>query len=839
MPHGVVLRHVMARRHHGRRNLRAIYGSTDMASSNRDARAQGSGKLLEGVRVLDLTNRRGELAGRLLADLGAEVWKVEPPGGVDSRHLPPFGPDGTSLFWTAYGAGKRCVQLDLTSEADRSVLRGWVTGADVVLESANPGELEALGIGEAALREANPGLIYVAITPYGQHGPKASWPATDLTLEAAGGRLSIQGDPDRAPLPVGFPQAFLHAGAQAAADTIVALNERGHSGLGQFLDLSAQEAMWWTLMAAQGTPICIGEDPPGAGDDRGPRAVGQGPRTVHAKDGLVTIAAGASPPGTRTMFTWALAEARERGEAYDAALDDVDWDDWIPAYRGGELGQAQLDAINALLDDFIGRRTKLELIDWALEGNLRLGPLNTTRDLLEFPQFRERGVFDSLAGAVQPAKWVHPSRTPVGPGETLATGGAPAWTPREPAQVTGAARSGLAFEGLKVADFSWVAAGPTVAKALADHGATVVKVESSTRADLSRTLAPHIDGEPGLNRSYWSFLYATSKLSLQCHLGTPEGRQLARQVCDWADVVVESFSPGTMERMGLDYATLSADRDDLIMFSTSMLGQTGPLSAYAGFGQQASGFCGLHAITGWPDRDPCGVATPYTDVIAPKFGIASLGAAILERARSGLGQHIDLAQAECSMLFLAPLILDESVNGRTALPTGFESPYAAPQGVLACTGTERYVTVSVETDSQWRALCSVVAGLGDGSEQEQVRRDDGARILEVLATWCGARDAFEVERALTAAGVPASAVQRPTDATRDPQFEARGFAQTLPHGECGDVQHWGFCTRFSAKQEMVRTAPPCIGEHNDTVLREMLRLSDSEIEALYRAGAIE
>ena len=795
--------------------------------------------LLDGIRILDLTNRRGEIAGRLLADLGAEVWKVEPPGGVDSRRLPPFGPTGESLYWAVYGAGKRCIELDLATAAGKAQLREWASTADLLLESFAPGYLADLGLGEADLRALNPALIYVAITPFGQQGPKAHWPATDLTLEAAGGRLSIQGDPDRAPLPVGFPQAFMHAGAQAAADAVVALNERDRSGLGQYLDLSAQEAMWWTLMAAQGSPICTGEDPPGAGDDRGPRPLGQGPRTVHASDGLVTIAAGASPPGTKTMFTCALEEARAEGYAYASSLDGVDWDNWIQAYRAAELGQAELDEINRLLDRYIARRTKLELIDWALTGNLRLGPLNTTRDLLDFPQFQARGVFQNLGGVEQPARWVHLSRMRLRQsGELFAGGGSPAWSPREPRAAV-PNRLGHAFAGLKVADFSWVAAGPTVGKALADHGAMVIKMESATRPDLSRTLAPHIDGEPGLNRSYWSFLYATSKLSLQCNLGTPRGRQLARRACDWADVVIESFSPGTMARMGLDYATLSAERDDLIMFSTSMLGQTGPLSAYAGFGQQASGFCGLHAITGWPDREPCGVATPYTDVIAPKFGIASLGAAIYERARSGKGQHIDLAQAECSLLFLAPLIAGEAVNGHTAKPNGFNSVYALVQGVFACAGTERYMAISVETTSQWRALCAVLPGIGSGDEGAEALRASEETVQAKLAAWCAYRDPFAAEQTLIDAGVPASVVQRPTDAIQDPQFEARGFMQVLPHSECGDVLHWGFCTRFSAKPEMVRTAPPCIGEHNEQVLRDVLGHSDDEIEALIAEGAIE
>lgn len=797
---------------------------------------------LDGIRVLDLTSARGELAGRLLADLGADVLKIECPQTRSGKELPPFTADGASLFKIAYGLGKSSFVLDLSRRPDRQQLQRLAACADVVIESFDPGYSDSIGIGYQDLSQENPALIYATITPFGQVGPKSHWPATDLTIEAAGGRLSIQGDQDRPPLPVGFPQAFLHASAQIAADIVVALNERSMSGLGQFLDNSAQETMWWTLMNAQGSPVCGGENPPGAGDDRGTHGRGPGTQIVSAKDGMVTIAPGASSGRTKSMYSYAFDEARQYGKLPEG-LEDFDWNDWVTHYRAGELTREHLQTVGELLKNFIKRRTKLELVEWALNGDLRLGPLNTTKDLLKFPQFVNRKFFKAIDGIQHPANWVRMSRTPLRhePQRDIELGEIE-WKPRNLQEKTPANRSGDAFEGIKVADFSWVAAGPTVAKCLADHGATVVKIESQTRPDLSRTLPPFVEGQPGLNRSYWSFLYGTSKLSLQCNLSTHAGRRLARRMCDWADVVVESFSPGTMQRFGLDYDSLSEDRPELIMFSTSMLGQTGPLSRYAGFGQQAAGFCGLHYITGWPDREPCGVASPYTDVVSPKFGTTCLAAAIFERRKSGLGQHIDLAQAECSMLFLAPMVLDAAVNGITAQAQGCDSLYACPQGVYQCGGTERYIAISIETTDQWNALSSLIPGFeftDTSYETFESRWNERNQINKYIGLWTEDKDPFELEAKLVGHGIPASVVMRPLDVYNDPQIEARELKQLLNHTECGDVVHFGFPTRFSAKNQMVRAAPPCIGEHNDYVMRSLLEMGDDEIREFHDEGAID
>jgi hypothetical protein len=231
-------------------------------------------RALDGIRVLDLTTPLGEAAGRVFADLGAEVLTIEPPGGCAARFTAPFvdgqaGHAEGSLFWRAFGLGKKSVVLDLEAARDRECFLALARGADVLLESSTPGTLDALGFGPEALARENPTLLYVSITPYGQQGPLAKAPATDLTIAAAGSLPNMQGDRDRPPLPVGFSEASCHGAVQAAAEAILALLERERTGLGQHLDASMQAAMLWTLLFVTGHATLYGEDVPGYGAQRG------------------------------------------------------------------------------------------------------------------------------------------------------------------------------------------------------------------------------------------------------------------------------------------------------------------------------------------------------------------------------------------------------------------------------------------------------------------------------------------------------------------------------------------------------------------------------------------
>jgi len=814
------------------------------------------GRTLAGIRVLDLATERAELAGRLLADLGADVLKIEPPAGARARHVAPFderpdapsdGDHPRSLYWAAVGVGKRSLVLDLELPEDREQLMALVGEADVLVESFDPGYLDAHGLGADALREANPKLVYASVTPFGSEGPKAHWPTSELTIEAASGRLSLQGDRDRPPLPFGYPQAAFHAGAQAAADIIIALNERETSGLGQRLDTSMLEVMIWTLMNGSQYPPATGHNPPGGGDDRAVsdfRAPGEGP-PVPCADGYVNLV---MPPPVLGQFLAAVHA--ELGDDLDVPSEVLQLSpaEWAERAMTGLLPpDFEVGALDAVMR-FIAGREKRELFRWATAHRLRLAPIYSTADVLEEPQFQARGYWCDVGDVTHPGAFARLSRTPLLPPRAAPTlddaRGSEAWHGARhplPAPSAEADRSGEAFEGLKVADFTWVGAGPMTAKALGDHGATVVRVESATRLDVIRRLPPFPGDVIDFDQSWWMANVNGSKRGVALNLGTEEGLALARQLIDWSDVVLESFTPGVMQRFGLDYETVSADHPELIMLSACLLGQTGPQASYGGFGSHGAAISGFQRLTSWPDRPPTGPSGPYTDVITPRFAVPALTAAIFERRRSGLGQHIDLSQVEAALRFLEPLLLDQAVNGRTAPPAGHSSRNAAPHGVYATSGLERYIAIAVETAEQWRAL-RAIAPLEEFADPRfdalEARLASAEAIEATIRDWTRDLDGRELEAELVAVGVPVSVVQRMTELHEDPQLAARGFFQVMPHSASGFVTHDGHATHFSAKREMLHSSAPLLGEHTEYVLREFLGIDDASIAEYAAAGAL-
>lgn len=805
---------------------------------------------LDGVRVLDLATPRAELAGRILADLGADVLKIEPPGGTPSRALPPFderpGHEGESLYWAAVGLGKRSLVLDIAGAVDRARLLTLAAAADVLIESFDPGYMASLGLSYDDLAAINPSLIYASVTPFGQDGPLADAPATDLTIEAAGGLVALQGDPDRVPIPVGYPQASFHAGLQAGADIVIALNERLHSGLGQHLDVSAQSAIVWTLMHATGYPPNTGQNPPATCERRTDTA-GALPGLRHlalnrCKDGWFLthiLLPGIGGRTLNTLMRWLEAEGQ-----LDDDLRGIDWTAWTGEIVAGNLTVDQVNRAQEAFAAFALTKTMHELQTFSLENKVVLGAVYAVKDLPTDPHLVARDFWTTIGGRTHPGPFVRPLATPAWPSRPAPAlndaADAPAWSPRPAAtRPTASAMRPQPFAGLKVADFAWVGVGPLVAKALADHGATVVHVESSLRPDVLRLLPPFKDNIAGIDRSQFMADYNTSKLGLALNLATERAREIAHRLVDWADVVVESFTPGTMKRFGLDYETLSKERPDLVMFSTCLRGQTGPEASYTGFGGQGAALSGLHAITGWPDRPPAGTWGAYSDFIAPRAGVAGLAAALFHRERTGQGQHIDLSQVEAAMHFIEPLVLDYTVNGREPTRHGLDSWYAAPHGVYPARGHQRHIAIAIETTAQWRALCSV-APLADFSapafDALEARREQSTQIDAVLAAWCRDFDAFELSARLRSADVPASAVHYPTDLYEDPQLAHRGFFVTLDHGEMGPTPYDGLVTRFSATPGILSKAAPCLGEDTAYVLSEILGMSDDEVA---EAAAIE
>ncbi len=817
---------------------------------------------LSGIRVLDLTTARCEIGGRILADLGAEVLKIEPPEGCDARRMPPFEdgregePDG-SLYWAAYGASKRSVVLDLASDEGRAGLRALAEGADVLLESFAPGQLAAIGLGYEDLHALNPALVYASITPFGQTGPDAQSPATELTIEAAGGLLSLQGDGDRPPVPVGYPQAGLHGGAQAAADAVVALVERDRSGRGQHLDISMQACMVWTMMDASGYPPNEGGDKPGYGDDRAeprpPHPSGLHlPRVVAAADGHVITTMGVNLP-QRIALNETIAWMKEAGVEFPERLQAIDWERWHEQFADPSAVPAEtlalIDEAVLLAVEFIGTRPKRELNERAVASGALIAPIMTAADLLADPQLAYRDYWREVVGRPHPGPFAKPSRTPLrSPQPTPALGEANSLlgesrrpAPAVRAEASAAPTRTRAFEGLKVADFSWVGVGPLLGKALADHGATVVRVETAKRIDTLRGMGPFKDGVRDVNRAQFFANFNSSKLGMTLDLSSEGGRSAAHRLAAWADVVLESFTPGTMERHGLGWEALSESRDDLLMVRTCLRGQTGPEAALTGFGSQGAALAGLHGVTGWPDRPPDGPYGAYTDFINPRFGLALIAAALRERARSGRGQLLDISQVEVGIHFLAPLVLDYAVNGRVAPPAGHDSRTACPHGVYRVAGAERYIAIACETAEQWRALRDLGGLEGfDSAEFERYAGRHAARdrIDEALRAWCAGQDGHALAARLKAAGVPASAVLRASDLHRDAQLARRGFFVTLDHPEMGPTPYDGLATSYSETPGTPRKPAPLLGEDTHYVLTELLGHSAEEVAILAASGAL-
>ena len=821
--------------------------------------SEGSDTLLNGVRVIDLATSRAEMAGRVLADMGAEVIKVEPPEGSASRRLPPFSDQDPerSLYWAAMGLGKRSVVIDLDDEEGRGDFLALLSTADVLVESFDPGAMADLGLGYDDLKDQHPQLIYTSVTPYGQDGPHAMRPATDLTLESAGGLVGLQGDGDRPPVPVGFPQASIHAGVQAAADVSIALRERDLSGLGQHLDVSMQAAVVWTLMNATGFPPNTGGDPPGTCDDRANSAAAAVMSILPCADGYIVfniVPGGLGLRHSTKVMRW-IAECGE----LSGELEGADVDEWaatlgrVVMENLAEM-QRMLIVANQQLQQFVAKRTMAECYARAVQDGFMLAPLYTMQDIADDKHLAARDYWVEIDGKRYPGPFAKLSETPLQLNRPAPTLGQDqhllAEVDRAPKRSNGVVQSsngvrgtdGGAFSGVKIADFAWVGVGPLISKSMADHGATVVHIESATRPDVLRLAPPFKDNQPGMDHAQFMANFNSSKLGVALRLDTEEGLAYARQLVEWADVVVESFTPGTLKRFGLDYATLSAERPELIMLSTCLRGQSGPESSYAGFGLQGACLSGLHRITGWPDRQPAGTWGAYTDFINPRFGSGVLAAAIRHRDHTGKGQYIDLAQTEAGIHFAAPLLLDYLENGRIAEAPGHGSMYAAPNGVFRVGEGERYVAISTETTAQWRALRGVI-GLDrwSASDYDELANRIAAKAeIEVeIAEWCLPQTVDAVVNRLTAAGVPASLVEWPSDLYEDAQLTHRGFFVTLNHAVMGPTPYDGLVTKFSGGTAQLRRAAPAVGEHTHYVLSEILNASDEEISEALVAGALQ
>jgi crotonobetainyl-CoA:carnitine CoA-transferase CaiB-like acyl-CoA transferase len=735
--------------------------------------------LLHGLAVLDLADDPGARAARILGDLGAAVVRVVPPGGDP---LPPRAA-------RAWNAGKDVRALP----ADSPELDELLAGADAVVDTPYAPGVHVLDPARA------PQAVWVSVTPFGLDGPRARWRASDLGVMASSANMYCTGDPDRPPVRCTEPTAYAHTGPEAAFAALTAL----WTGVPQRVDVSMQEVV---LVANMATPARFPQT--GFRGARRGANIGRTREIWPVKDGYVSF--GLRGGKARVPSLELIARL--------AGLPERDWSQ----YNHNTATDEELAEIEGAVAAYFARHTMQELYELACETNLMLAPANSPKEIYASAQLAARGFFGEVGDVRRFPKAFVAIRS--ADGGAAPAGPAPRTWPARPAPRSAARPAGPAWEGIRILELGSGAAGPIATRYFAEHGATVLRVESRSRPDFLRVYAlgpenPHgLEGAPmydGLN---------VGKRNVTLNLKHPAAVDLVRRlVVEWADAVAENFAPRAMKGFGLDYDALATLKPDLVMVSACLNGQTGPHKDYPGFGGQGAALSGYNALTGWPDREPVGPHGTITDSLAPRFVATALAAGLHYRRRTGRGVYLDVSQVETALYSLTPWLLDYEIDGVVRLRDGNGHRDARLHGVFRC-GDEG------DVGDRWVAIACW--------DDDELARLHGIAGADVEA-WTATRTRAEVAETLQAAGIEAVPVQDNGDLHEDPQLAHRSHFEPHTHPFLGDGLYERNGFRLSAAPSGYDRAGPTLGQDNDWVLRELLGLDDAQVDALVAQGAVE
>jgi crotonobetainyl-CoA:carnitine CoA-transferase CaiB-like acyl-CoA transferase len=818
--------------------------------------------------VLDTTNEIGSFCGKVLGDLGADVIKVEPPGGDPARRRGPFYRDieapEHSLPWWFGNLNKRGITLDLKTENGRTRFRDLVKTAAFVLESFEPGYLAGRGLGYEDLQKIRPDLIMTSITPFGQTGPYAQYQAADLILVSMGGMAQLYGDPDRPPVRISVPQAYSLGAIHGVLGSVVTHYHRTNTGIGQHVDVSCQQAVTRTLMIAAEYWDILKVDY----KRQGPGSVSARPeplgplvtrRIFQCRDGYVyALIAGGAQAGFVASSKAMTRMANQEGYALE--LKDYDW----TGLDVSRTAQEEYDRVQDAFGEYFLAKTKQELFEQAIEHSILLVPISDVTDIMKCRQLGQRKFFVDVAhpelnrSITYPGFPVRidefdyaPQRRPPLIGEHSEEIASEANQPKEILKTSQPPDEHIkiieseprqVFEGIKVADFSWVAAGPQVGRELAGHGATVVRVESHKRPDTLRLVTPFKDGIPGIDRSAFGMAFNTNKLGMSLDMTHPKGREIARRLVEWADLVSDSMTPGSMKKIGLDYESCRKIKPDIIYYSTCQMGQHGPLSTFSGYGAFGAAYGGFSHLTGWPDRMPTPLFKNYSDFIAPWYLTSVVVLALDHRKRTGKGLYLDQAQIEAGITFLAPAVLDYVINGWVAVRQGNRDPYMAPHGIFPCKGDDEWAAIAVRNDREWATFCDV-ADKPEWSADSRFaiiskRKQNEEELERLIGLWSVKHTPGEVMEMLQEAGIPAGVVATSRDFFEDPQLAHRRHFRFLEHGAVGTAAHNAPAHILSKTPNDIQKAGPCLGEDNEYVYKELFGYTDEQIAEFLVEGVI-
>jgi benzylsuccinate CoA-transferase BbsF subunit len=404
-------------------------------------------------------------------------------------------------------------------------------------------------------------------------------------------------------------------------------------------------------------------------------------------------------------------------------------------------------------------------------------------------------------------------------------------------------RSG-ALSGITVVAFCWAVVGPLTMKMFADHGATVIRMETSKRPCTMRTSSPYKDNKPGVNRGAYFNHFNTNILSMTLNMGHPKAMGVVKKLVAKADVFMENYTPGNMEKWGLTYPELKKIKPDIIMLRQSGYGSSGPYAHLPAFGMVLSPIAGLNNFIGWPDKEPLPIGvSAYTDCISPRFATAAVIAALDHRNKTGEGQLLELSQFETAQYFIMPAILDYAVNGREPARMGNSSPFAAPHGIYRCKGDDRWCAIAVFNDDDWASLCQVIDSpelfYDPGFDTLANRKKNEEELNKLISDWTIQFTAEEVMTRLQDAGVSAGVVKNTADIYEDPQLKQRNLFWKMEHAEMGQFTHLGQSFELSATPSQPYSPSPLLGEHTEQICSGLLGMPDDEFIGLMQEGVFE
>jgi crotonobetainyl-CoA:carnitine CoA-transferase CaiB-like acyl-CoA transferase len=762
--------------------------------------------------------------GRLLADAGASVLRLESrvPDRLRNRGLA-----------AAVHINKGSACADLETPAGLSRLEQLLATADVLIFDLSPDEAVRSGLDPATLSERYPGIVTVSITPFGFRGPRSGYQATELTVVHGGGWANVcpntHLDPDLPPLKVFGEQSAFLAATNAALVALATWRDAWRCGVGDFIDLSQQAYIASVLEA--GVP-------------------------AHGYRELV-----ARRFHPRGLLPWRILPTKD-APVFVVCIEQDQWERLVAFLGYPEWAQMEIFADNAgraTNQDILHELLQQEFSEWnaqdlyhaAQKARIAIAPVLDYATLPDEPHLLARDFFQITEDAHgQPLKLMaNPILTSTG--RAMIRRAAPpigaddnrlAELPMR-ANLRQAEIPGRPLAGIRVLDLTWAWAGPFCSLNLAHLGAEVIRVESSLRPDLYRRLPLWSDEKPAtLNSSGMFNQWHQGKRSVAINMRAADGKALVLELVAKADVVVQNFATGVLERMGLGYDALKQANPRIILASISGFGQSGPCAHYMGYGPSAAALTGLCAVTGYDGGGPEELGLSMPD---PTSGLtAALGVveALLRRDITGAGDHIDVSLWEATAVHGLEAWLQYQRSGIQPQRSGNHDPHMAPHNCYRTMDEQDgWVTIACRNDAEWQRLATHIdAGLAADERFRTLadRKRHEAELDQIIAGWARSRGRWMITRDLQSLGIPAFPTQSTRDIIDDPHLNARGFVERLVHPEVGVRPHTGIPWTHDKRPNGIQHPAPCMGEDTDSVLRDVLGHDQTHISWLRNSGVL-